>query len=152
VFATRFFRRGVIVLTFHGPLMAREEIEDFTHTIQVESDRFIGASGGLDDFVNHSCDPNCVLGDARSGPRLVALRDIAPGEEVSFDYSTCILAEPEIARCMCGAARCRGEIASFWRLQSSTRRRYLQLNAVPEFILESRPEQVITRRRKAAGY
>lgn len=42
-------------------------------------------------FVNHSCEPNCemqkwsVSGLSRMG--LFALRDIQPGEELSYDYN-----------------------------------------------------------------
>jgi len=46
--------------------------------------------GGLARFINHSCSPNCgvekweVNGEERCA--IFALRDIAPGEELSFDY------------------------------------------------------------------
>jgi hypothetical protein len=48
----------------------------------------------------------------------VALRDIAPGEELSFDYATTtsragIEAFPGWRfDCLCGAANCRGEVGS----------------------------------------
>ena len=37
-------------------------------------------------LVNHSCDPNCGLVGAVI---LVAMRDIEPGEEITFDYAMC---------------------------------------------------------------
>ena len=46
--------------------------------------------GNLARFINHSCDPNCisekwhVLGETAIG--IFARRDIAAGEELSFDY------------------------------------------------------------------
>jgi len=36
------------------------------------------------DLVNHSCDPNCGLVGA---VLVVAMRDIEPGEEITFDYA-----------------------------------------------------------------
>ena len=49
------------------------------------------AQGALGRFINHSCDPNCetqkwvVRGELAIG--LFALRDIQPGEELTFDYN-----------------------------------------------------------------
>ncbi len=47
--------------------------------------------GALGRFINHSCEPNCetqkwvVRGELAIG--LFALRDIAAGEELTFDYN-----------------------------------------------------------------
>jgi uncharacterized protein len=64
-------------------------------------------------WINHSCDPNTRVDgrwDAEAGivrTWWTALRDIAPGEELTYDYAfTADAAEP----CACGAARCRGVI------------------------------------------
>lgn len=64
-------------------------------------------------WINHSCDPNAevdTLWDpiAETGQAWwVALRDIAPGEELTYDYAfSAHLAEP----CACGSSRCRGLI------------------------------------------
>ena len=49
-----------------------------------------GPRGNWARFINHSCDPNCatepwiVNGDKRIG--IFALRDIAKGEELTFNY------------------------------------------------------------------
>ena len=46
--------------------------------------------GNLARFINHSCDPNCgtekqnVLGEIAVG--IVALKNIEPGTELTFDY------------------------------------------------------------------
>lgn len=56
------------------------------------------------DTVNHSCNPNAAFG---RGFDLVALREIAADEEVTFDYST-TEADPEWQlSCVCGADVCR---------------------------------------------
>jgi len=63
-------------------------------------------------WINHSCDPNAGLetGVSDTGNvwgRIVALRDIAAGEEISYDYAfPAHLAEP----CRCGSPQCRGLI------------------------------------------
>jgi hypothetical protein len=137
VFATGGFRRGERVLRFAGPLLPTASILDFTHTIQVDAGLFLGASGALDDYVNHSCEPTCGL---RATPRrlwLVALHDIAPRQEITFDYSTCLLEEPPLTVCHCESATCRGQVSSFWELDPEVRDHYRGLAAVPAFILQA---------------
>ncbi|HEY4242417.1 MAG TPA: SET domain-containing protein-lysine N-methyltransferase [Kofleriaceae bacterium] len=64
-------------------------------------------------WFNHSCEPNSEVltrWDAAAQTIVawwVAVRDIAPGEEVTYDYAfVAEVAEP----CHCGAAGCRGLI------------------------------------------
>lgn len=65
-------------------------------------------------FVNHSCDPNCqmqkwsVNGYYRMG--LFALRDIKPGEELSYDYNFDNYNVETQQLCRCGSDNCRGVI------------------------------------------
>ena len=65
------------------------------------------SSGGLDDLVNHSCAPNLGLfpmvgaGGGDGDLFLVARREIAAGEELSFDYSTSMVDEPWAMDCAC---------------------------------------------------
>lgn len=55
--------------------------------------------------INHHCDANSrALGLEAQ----IAIRDIAPGEELTCDYSECNL--DEALACMCGSPRCRGTI------------------------------------------
>lgn len=56
------------------------------------------------DWINHSCEPNAHFGRRRV---LIALRDIAPQEEIAVDYST-TESDPEWTMpCACRAVRCR---------------------------------------------
>jgi hypothetical protein len=55
-------------------------------------------------YLNHSCDPSCVsLYDFS-----MALRDIAPGEQLTDDYSALNL--DETFACCCGTPLCRGQV------------------------------------------
>ncbi|KFD69880.1 hypothetical protein M514_06105 [Trichuris suis] len=81
--------------------------------------------GNLSRLINHSCDPNCivrkwmVLGRTRAG--IFALRDIEIGEELSFDYQFDVH-EMSMQVCYCGAANCRGVLASVRSLNKSQER------------------------------
>jgi D-alanine-D-alanine ligase-like ATP-grasp enzyme len=55
---------------------------------------------------NHSCDPNCRF----DGLDVVALRQIAPGEELTLDYATFMNEDGEEFECHCGTAACRGVV------------------------------------------
>jgi hypothetical protein len=64
--------------------------------------------------LNHSCNPNAGF---HGEIRLVALREITVGEEVTFDYATCMTASFGDFDCLCGAANCRGRITGEdWKL------------------------------------
>jgi hypothetical protein len=44
------------------------------------------------------------------------MRDIAPGEELSFDYAMCDASDYDEFRCLCGVAACREVVTgSDWR-------------------------------------
>lgn len=55
---------------------------------------------------NHSCDPNTAF----HGLDVVALRDIAAGEELTLDYAAFYNEHMEPFECHCGSPRCRGLI------------------------------------------
>ncbi|PWN33764.1 SET domain-containing protein, partial [Meira miltonrushii] len=83
-----------------------------------------GLKGNITRYANHSCDPNCgiqkwlVCGtdEQRAGEFQVALfasRDIAAGEELTYDYGWSAFSPKTVTgeageACHCGAANCSG--------------------------------------------
>lgn len=67
-------------------------------------------SGSVARLINHSCEPNCemqkwwVNGQYRVG--VFALRDIKPGEELTYNYKFHAFDTPQ--KCLCGTPSCRG--------------------------------------------
>jgi len=57
-------------------------------------------------YTNHSCDPNLAI---QGQIVLVAMRDIAPGEELTIDWATTDDGDYEM-QCRCGSAHCRGTV------------------------------------------
>ncbi|MHB8630096.1 MAG: SET domain-containing protein-lysine N-methyltransferase [Aggregatilineales bacterium] len=57
-------------------------------------------------MINHSCDPNAGV---KGQNVLVARRDIAPGEEICFDYETTDTQGMNFV-CRCGSPKCRKRI------------------------------------------
>ena len=69
--------------------------------------------------INHSCAPNCETRNVRGRIWIFALRDIAPGEEMNYDYGF-DYSEWRAHPCRCGAAGCAGFIVKFgqrWRVR-----------------------------------
>lgn len=60
-------------------------------------------------LINHSCEPNCVPWVEGKQIFIYALRDIAKGEELTFDYGF-DLENYEDHPCRCGSAGCIGYI------------------------------------------
>lgn len=55
-------------------------------------------------FMNHSCDPN--VGSHSDFHRTVAMRDIEPGEELTYDYAMTDAGRYDL-QCFCGKPNCR---------------------------------------------
>lgn len=75
--------------------------------------------GNVARLINHSCAPNCRVETIRGRIWIVARRDIAAGEELTFDYGFSFK-EWRLHPCRCGAPRCAGFIVAKdqrWRLR-----------------------------------
>ena len=79
--------------------------------MQFDEDLFSVEDRGVNDayFINHSCDPNVWMKDAFT---LEAMRDIAPGEDLTADYVLWETDEDKISKweCRCGSINCRHQI------------------------------------------
>ena len=79
--------------------------------IQIAEDLFIAPvredqRDGSMLYTNHSCDPNLAI---QGQIVLVAMRDIAAGEELTIDWATTDDGDHRMA-CHCGSPRCRGTV------------------------------------------
>lgn len=110
IFARAPIARDEIVAVWGGEILTRAQVdslpERFQHyAMQVEEDFYLaGINEDETNYFNHSCDPNVGL----SGQMvLLALREIAPGEELCFDYATSDGSNYDEFHCECGASNCR---------------------------------------------
>jgi hypothetical protein len=70
--------------------------------------------------LNHSCDPNLGWTDETT---LVAIRDIAAGEELTLDYATVITKPDFVMMCHCETYRCRQVIeGTDWKIPQLQKR------------------------------
>lgn len=134
LFARRAFAPGDLILRLDGPRYERTDpihaTDEGANLLQTGRRTYILLHPPAV-FANHSCDPNAgVVGNRR----LAAIRAIAPGEEITFDYSTTMDEDFWTLECRCGAPNCRGRVTDFRDLPAPLRRRYLDLGVVQGFI------------------
>jgi hypothetical protein len=102
---------------------------------QIGPDLFLPPRGCLDDLFNHSCDPSGGWQLTPRGARFLAIRDLAAGEQLTYDYSCHLLSSDERMACSCGSLACRGLIGPFWTLPPPAQRRYRELGVVSPTLL-----------------
>lgn len=122
VYARRRIPKGTRIIEYTGEKITKAESDRRAERDQANgtvylftlNDRFDidGAVGGCDArFINHSCDPNAETQIKRGRIWVVAIKDIAEGEEICYDYNFDV-DDYKDHPCRCGAASCRGYIIS----------------------------------------
>ena len=112
---------GTSVATFGGTALApsvfaQYEAERRSRSLQVDTNLiFLGPpTREPGDSINHSCEPNCGM---RNATTIVAMRNIAIGEELTFDYAMSDASNYDEFNCNCRTASCRGRVrADDWQL------------------------------------
>ena len=109
-------RKGTLIVEYVGERLTHEQADDLyddfpsTYLFGLDGGKRIIDGYGVAAFVNHSCDPNCETDQIRGKMWVIALRDIEPGEELTYDYN---LYDGEgDAPCRCRARNCRGSLYS----------------------------------------
>ena len=133
VFALQAMESGRELLRYEGPHLTYAQTTPQTLAVQIGPDLYLGESGRMDDFVNHSCEPNAGLVINGLDVRLIAIRSIAVGEEICFDYSTTMDEDDFEMKCLCGRPTCRGLVRDFKHLSADLRRKYITLGVVPAY-------------------
>ena len=125
-FAIRPIRAGTRIIEYLGECISHEEADrryddasmSRHHTFLFTLDKRTVIDAAVDGndarFINHSCDPNCESVNRRGRIFIEALRPIAPGEELTYDYrferDGTEANDDALYVCHCGSARCRGTI------------------------------------------
>ena len=132
VFAGRDLRAGKVLIEYEGKRIKHAKADklyantsDTGHTFlfTLNEKYIIDANQDGNDarWINHSCDPNCqaVIHEAEDGKAkhdkvmIETIRDIAEGEELTYDYGI-VLEErhtkkmKQIWACRCGSPKCTG--------------------------------------------
>jgi hypothetical protein len=129
VFALQDIAEGETLIEYVGQVISWDEAQDrhphdpndpnHTFYFHVNEDRVIDAlyGGNSSRWINHSCAPNCEADEDNDRIFIKAIRNIAAGEELNYDYGL-IIDEPYTPEllaeypCWCGAKKCRGTLLS----------------------------------------
>jgi uncharacterized protein len=104
--------KGSPVVEYTGPRITKELADDLyensptTYLFGIGDGSMVIDGHGTAMFINHSCDPNCEADERDGRVWIVALRKIAPGEELTYDYNL-YDGDEDDAQCNCGARNCR---------------------------------------------
>jgi hypothetical protein len=114
LFAKEAIAQGEVLTVWGGIPVTGEQFRTLSPklrslSLQVEDDIYLCPTGDHPgDWVNHSCDPNAGI---RGQITLVAMRDIQPGEQISFDYAMSDSTDYDEFECLCGSPNCRGYVS-----------------------------------------
>jgi len=110
--------RGRRIIEYDGPRLSKE-LADERYAERIVTYIFgFGDNGDVIDgfgtamFLNHSCAPNCESQEKGGRVFVRAIRDIAAGEELVYEYNLYDADEADEADCYCGAPHCRGTMFS----------------------------------------
>ena len=140
VFALERITTGARIIEYLGERVSHSEADrrylhkdprdshTFLFTVDARTVIDAGVGGNEARFVNHACEPNCESVIERRRVFIDAVRPIAPGEELSYDYQIRREADDppdidEIFACRCGFAGCRGTLLWPPRREEHRRRR-----------------------------
>ncbi len=127
VFALRPLAKGEAVIEYTGEVITWREAlrrhphdpNDPNHTFYFHiDDRHVidaNVGGNAARWINHACSPNCEADEQDGRVFIKALRKIAPGEELFYDYGLTIDERytPALKKqyvCRCGTRGCRGTL------------------------------------------
>jgi uncharacterized protein len=117
--------KGTRVLEYTGERITKAEGDNryegrpFTYLFGVGDGEVIIDGHGMAMFVNHSCDPNCETDEEGDRVYIITLRDVAAGEELTYDYW--LYDGDDDAPCYCGSKTCRGSMYSPEELKKQAR-------------------------------
>jgi SET domain-containing protein len=127
VFAVQDIAEGETLIEYKGEIISWKEAlrrhphdptqPQHTFYFHVDDDRVIDGNvdGNASRWINHSCEPNCEADEQKGRVFIKALRNIAAGEELNYDYGL-IIDEPYTRKllsefpCWCGSEECRGTL------------------------------------------
>jgi hypothetical protein len=127
VFAVQDLAEGETLIEYKGEVISWKEAlrrhphdpaqPNHTFYFHIDDGRVIDGNVKGNDarWINHSCEPNCEADEVDGRVYIKALRNIAAGEELNYDYGL-IIDEPYTPKllsefpCWCGSEECRGTL------------------------------------------
>jgi hypothetical protein len=146
VFTSDHFSPGEIILKIDDSRIVSETVPldtargDFDHHCDYLASGNVVLMQPPERFINHHCKPNTFIRTILGDRYVVALRDIQPGDEITYDY--CINGDGDTAwDCSCDSSECRKcHLSGFFHLPVDVQARYLSL--LEEWFIAEHLEEV----------
>jgi SET domain-containing protein len=150
-YTTTAIRKGARVAEYDGPRLRKEEADacyeasPITYLFGLGDGSIVIDGHCMAMFINHSCNPNCETEEIKGRVWIKALKNIAPGEEITYDY--CLYdGGDDAASCNCGAKKCRGTMYS---PEEVRRRKAVAKKALKKALKKQRGKRKTVKRVKA---
>ena len=135
-FATAPIQAGERIAVFEGETYEADDALTLApimrdHAIQVGPKTYVFGYRGLAHCLCHSCEPNCGI---RNYTEIFAARNIASGEQLTWDYRCSENSTWKLDTCLCGSKRCTSVIANYDSLPAEMRKEYLSKGMVSEWL------------------
>jgi uncharacterized protein len=123
LFAKVNFKKGNLIFTWEGVLKkGRYPCYVGGRWLQIEKCQWIAPLRNNPGwYINHSCNPNSGI---KNSVKIVAMKNIRRGEEVTFDYSTSESENGWYLICHCEDKNCRRIIRSYKFLSTELKLKY----------------------------
>lgn len=140
VFAEECIGIGDKILEFGGTIISSKALpypyeSEKDYFLQIGQNLYLGPSGDIDDYVNHSCNPNAGVRIQNGLVELISILPIQCGDQVTFNYTTTMSSDWGEFQCGCGSKKCCGVVKKFKDLPPSIQKKYIQQDVVPNYIL-----------------
>lgn len=146
VFAAEDIAKGEKILDFLGRIVPEEESGEWD--LSIGRNKFIRApKNSIDNFQNHSCNPNSYVKKIGSKFYLIALKNIKKGQEITYDYDTNDYDNVKFEFvCRCNSKNCRKLIRGFKYLSDKQKKR------LEKYLIPYLKKTMKTNRRKGKIY
>lgn len=136
-FSNRLIKQGETVVVGFGRIIDHQTGHC---SIQIQRSVHIVPTKYTGRYWNHSCNPNCCVRTRTDGmPMLVAMKDIKPGEEITFSYYMTEFAwsagaDENSIECKCGGADCQGHIRAFSELSQAEQMEAMEKKQLSDYL------------------
>ena len=116
IYTTTAIGKGTRIVEYMGERISIAEADrryngvEITYLFGLTGGKRVIEGNGIAALINHSCDGNCEADEIRGRVWIIALRDIRPGEELTYDYN--LYDGDGDSPCRCRARNCRGSLYS----------------------------------------
>jgi SET domain-containing protein len=129
VYSLKNFRTGEVVLEIDDTHLVTDPKQLTNEEYESHCDYFenkVVLMQSPEVYINHSCDPNTYVKTIGGIRKVLAMRDIKIGDEITYDYS--INGDNDgTFKCGCGSKNCRGVYqGNFSKLPRELQLKYLQ--------------------------